>query len=97
MLFDQCVADGTVGSQTVCLLFSFLILAILVRALLSWFQMDPMNPLIQALNAITEPIVEPIRRIMPRIAMLDFSPMVAMILLAVISAPLQRFLIDRGI
>lgn len=96
-MFDQCVSDGTVGSQTVCMLFNFLILAILARALLSWFRLDPMNPFIQALNAVTEPIIDPIRRIMPRIAMLDFSPMVAMILLAVISAPLQQFLIDRGI
>lgn len=96
-MFNQCVADGTVGSQTVCMLFNFLILAILVRALLSWFRLDPMNPLIQALNAVTEPIIDPIRRIMPRIAMLDFSPMIAMILLAIISAPLQQFLIDRGI
>jgi YggT family protein len=92
-----CVEEGTVGSQTVCLLFNFLIIAIIIRALLSWFQVDPTNPLIQALNAITDPIVDPIRRVMPRIMMIDFSPMVAIIILSVVSVPLQQFLVDNGI
>ena len=43
----------------------FLVIAIIARALLSWFNMDPRSPLIQALNQITEPILDPIRRIMP--------------------------------
>ena len=98
MLFGvDCVEDGTVGSQTICLLFNFLSIAIIIRALLSWFQMDPTNPLIQALNAITDPIVDPIRRVMPRIMMIDFSPMVAIILLSVLSSPLQQFLVNNGV
>jgi YggT family protein len=98
MLFGvSCVEDATVGSQTICLLFNFLIIAIIIRALLSWFQLDPTNPLIQALSAITDPIVDPIRRVMPRIMMIDFSPMVAIIILSVLSTPLQSFFIDNGI
>lgn len=97
LFFDSCVSDGTVGSQTVCLLINFLVLAILIRALLSWFQLDPRNPLIEALRAITDPIIEPIRSVVPRVMMIDFSPMIAMIVLSVISVPLQQFLIDQGI
>ena len=97
LFFDRCVADGTVGSQTVCLLFNLLVVAILIRALLSWFQMDPSNPFIQALSAVTDPIIDPIRRVVPRIMMIDFSPMIAMIILSVISSPLQTFLVEQGI
>ncbi len=97
LFFGPQVADGTVGSQVVWLLFNFLVIAILIRALLSWFQMDPANPFIQALSAVTDPIIDPIRRVVPRIMMIDFSPMIAMIILSVISVPLQKFLIEQGI
>ncbi len=97
LFFDRCVVDGTIGSQTVCLLFNLLVVAILIRALLSWFQMDPSNPFIQALSAVTDPIIDPIRRVVPRIMMIDFSPMIAMVILSVISSPLQTFLVQQGI
>lgn len=51
--------------------------------------MDPRSPLIQALNQITEPILEPIRRIMPRLGMIDLSPLIAILLLQFLSAALQ--------
>ena len=63
---------------------TLLIIAIFVRAILSWFSIDPRNPLIQALTAITEPILEPIRRFMPHLG-IDLSPMIAIIVLEVIA------------
>lgn len=54
--------------------------------------MDPRSPLIQILDAITEPIMDPIRRIMPRLGMLDLSPLVAILLLQFVSSGLQNFL-----
>ena len=68
-----------------------MVVAIIARALLSWINMDPRSPLIQALNQITEPILEPIRRIMPRLGMIDLSPLVAILLLQFISTGLQNF------
>jgi YggT family protein len=56
-------------------------LAIFVRSILSWFNMDPHSPLIQMLDAVTDPIIAPIRQIMPRLGMIDFSPLVAILLL----------------
>lgn len=97
MFGGGCLPDGTVTSNTVCLVLSFLTLAIFIRAILSWFSVDRGSPIIQALDSITEPIIDPIRRIMPRIGMIDFSPLVAIILLQVISAGLQSLLIDSGI
>jgi YggT family protein len=68
-------------AATVLLLCQLLSFAIFIRAILSWFNMAPDNPLVQALNAITEPIISPIRQIMPRLGMLDLSPLVAILLL----------------
>jgi YggT family protein len=60
-------------------------MAIFLRAILSWFSMDPRNPLIQMLDQITEPILSPLRRIVPRFGMMDITPLVAIILLQVVA------------
>jgi len=58
--------------------------AIIGRAILSWFPIDPRSPLVTVLNAITEPILARLRRIVPRIGMIDITPMVAIFVLYVI-------------
>jgi YggT family protein len=66
------------------LLFQILLFAIVARALLSWFPMGPGNPfypLAVILHQITEPILAPLRRIIPRIGMIDITPIVALLLL----------------
>jgi len=67
-----------------------LTIAIIARALLSWFVRDPRNPVMQFLITITDPILAPIRSVMPRGMMIDFSPMIAIILLYVIGEFLVR-------
>ena len=59
--------------------------AIFIRIILSWIGMDPQNPVVVFLHEITEPILAPIRQFMPRMGMLDLSPMVAIILLSLIA------------
>lgn len=61
-----------------------LTLAIILRAILSWFSISPYNPVIAILHRITEPILDPIRRFVPRAGMLDFSPLIAIIILQLI-------------
>lgn len=69
------------------LLFTILGFAIIIRALLSWIQIDPYNPLIQILYQITEPILAPLRRFIPPIGgMMDITPIVALIILQVLQA-----------
>lgn len=58
-----------------------LIFAIIIRSLLTWFPVDRNNELVRLLNNITEPLLEPVRRIMPRTGMIDFSAMVVIIVL----------------
>ncbi len=76
---------GPLG-QIIGPLIQLLALAILVRALLSWFIRDPYNPIVQILNAITEPILQPLRQIIPRMGMMDLSPLVGIIVLQVIAS-----------
>lgn len=59
--------------------------AIVARSLLSWFPIDQSSPLYQILFRVTEPIIEPIRRVMPNTGMMDLSPMAAIIGLIVLS------------
>jgi len=78
------------------ILFQVLTLAIVGRALLSWFPMRPGNPFYQLaviLHQITEPILAPLRRVIPTIGMLDISPLVAILLLQFIQQALQTALL----
>ena len=52
---------------------------ILVRALSSWLNPDPMNPIVQFLERTTEPILSPIRRLLPPMA-IDISPIIAFLI-----------------
>ena len=69
--------------QFLCYLFSILIIA---RAILSWFSPRPTSMLAIYLYRVTEPLLAPLRRIIPRAGMVDFSPLVAILLLYLISA-----------
>ena len=62
-----------------------LTIAIILRAILSWFALSPTNRLVIILNRFTEPILAPLRRIIPRAGMFDFTPLVAIILLQLIA------------
>jgi YggT family protein len=63
------------------MLFQVLTMAIFARVLLSWFPMRPDNPIKIILTEITDPILKPLRRIVPSLGMLDLTPIVAMFLL----------------
>ncbi len=66
--------------------------AIFIRIIFSWIGMDPQNPVAVFLHEITEPILAPIRQFMPRMGMLDLSPMVAIFLLYIIARFAARLL-----
>jgi len=53
---------------------------IIIRALLSWVNPDPWNPIVQFINRVTKPILAPIRRRVPSWRMgIDLSPLVAIL------------------
>ena len=55
---------------------------IIIRALLSWVNPDPYNPVVQFLYKTTEPILAPFRRMVPAYNMgIDFSPIFALLVI----------------
>lgn len=72
----------------IVILVQILTMAIFLRAILSWFRLDSRNPLVEMLDMITEPILSPLRRIVPRIGMIDITPLVAIVLLQFLSRAL---------
>lgn len=80
----------TALAQVLSIVLNIYMWLIVIRAIASWFSMDPYNPLYQFLIRITEPVLGYIRRILPmRTGMVDFSPIVA--ILAIVF--LQGFLV----
>ena len=69
----------------VAYLLQFLGFAIFARSIISWFPIDKNGPVFQALATITDPILEPLRKVIPPLGMLDISPMVAMVVLFLLS------------
>jgi YggT family protein len=61
-----------------------LMLVILVTSLLSWIQPDPRNPIVRVLHAITDPVLHPIRVLLPSLGGMDFSPLVAILILSML-------------
>ncbi len=66
------------------ILVRLLSLAILVRVLLSWIPIDRNGRFAEIILQITEPVVGPIRKVLPTLGGLDFSPMIAMILIEMV-------------
>ncbi len=59
---------------------------VIIRALISWVNPDPYNPIVRFLHAVTDPVLNAIRRKMPNFmwaTSLDFSPLVLIMLLLV--------------
>lgn len=66
-------------------LFSLMNWALLLRVLLSWLpNLDRSHPLLRLLDDLTEPLLAPIRRVMPVVGPLDLSPLVAFFLLGLL-------------
>lgn len=81
--------------QLIGLMANLLTILIFVWVILSWI-MPPYNPVREALDRIVEPMLAPIRRIIPMAGMIDFSPMILMILIEIIARFLINILISFG-
>jgi YggT family protein len=72
---------------------------ILIRALISWVNPDPYNPIVQFLYKVTEPVLYPIRKALPIGAGLgiDISPIIAFFIIIFLRSFLVRTLIEISI
>ncbi len=68
-------------------------LLVLIQVILSFF-MSPYHPIRQTLDRIIQPLLDPIRRVLPQTGMLDFSPMVLIILLYILRRLLVGLLLS---
>lgn len=72
-------------------LSQLLVLLVVVSVILSYF-MDPYHPIRRSIDSVVEPMLAPIRRVVPLIGMLDLSPLILIILIQVLSNILIRIL-----
>jgi YggT family protein len=69
----------------ISILANVLFFAILIRALMSWIMPNDTSGISRVLQDVTEPVLAPIRRVLPPVGGIDFSPLLAMVLLQVVS------------
>lgn len=68
----------------------FVMIVVIARAVLSWVSPDPYNPIVRIINQLSEPLLFPIRRRVPYLGGMDFSP----IILLMVIFFLQNFLVQ---
>jgi len=79
--------------------FTILYWLILIRALISWVNPDPYNPIVQFLYKTTEPILYPIRKLLPsgfRFG-IDISPIIAFLAIIFLKSFLVKTLVDLAL
>ena len=73
------MTSGETLLQFIGYLFYLMGWLIIARALLSWFPNARGNMIVEVIHQITDPVMIPLQRLIPRIGMIDISPMIAVI------------------
>ena len=68
----------------------FLTIAVIIRALMSWFPQARNNQFGRVVFQITDPLIEPVRRIMPRTGSIDFSTLIVIVVLRIMITIVNR-------
>jgi len=78
------------------LAFNIYIFIVIARALISWVNPDPYNPIVRFLHNATDPVLYRLRRMLPflQAGAFDFSPIVLLILLSVAQQIVTSFLLQ---
>ncbi len=87
-------------AQVLNMLLSLYMWIIIARAVLSWVNPDPYNPIVRFINQATEPVLYQVRRYLPSFGGIDFSPIVVLLLIvflreAVVTSLLQLSLMFK--
>jgi len=70
---------------------------IIIRALISWVNPDPYNPIVQFLQRVTEPVLRPLRKLVPSWKLgIDLSPLIAILIIMFLQVALVRTLYRVG-
>ena len=71
------VKSGLFGLLALLNYFKWLII---IRVLMTWVTPDPRNPIVQMIASLTDPVMEPFRRIIPPLGVIDISPIILIFL-----------------
>lgn len=69
---------------------------LLARVVLSWVAPRPGNPLVQFIHRVTEPLLAPVRRVLPAMGGFDFSPVVVLVGINIVESLLLRLVWNLG-
>jgi YggT family protein len=81
-----------VGIAVLIQLITMFTWLIIIRALMSWVSPDPRNGVVQFVTAMTEPVIEPLRKVIPTLGFIDISPIVLLVLLYFVKIMLSRLI-----
>jgi len=80
----------TVPGMLLVLLLDGYTMVVFASVVLSWFGLSPDNPIVRVTSALTEPVLAPIRKILPAVGGFDLSPMVLLFALQILRRVLFR-------
>jgi len=83
-------------AQMINLIANVLTILVIAWAILSWF-MSPYHPLREALDRVVEPMLAPIRRVLPAMGGVDLSPMILIIAIEIVASILSRLILSMAI
>ncbi|HMN29896.1 MAG TPA: YggT family protein [Caldilineaceae bacterium] len=73
------------------LLLELYSLVIFARVLITWVpNLDPYHPAVRFLHQVTDPVLEPARKLIPPLGMVDISPIIVMIVLQFLASALMN-------
>ncbi len=75
--------------EFLALMCNILSFAVFMRAIVSWFPISPNNSFVVILFQVTEPILAPLRRVVPLLGFMDITPLVAIVLLQIVATTLS--------
>ena len=83
----------TIFIQLINLVAQIITILVVIQVFTSYF-MDPYHPVRQSLDRLVEPLLHPIRRVLPQTGVLDFSPLVLIVLVQIVARILVGILIS---
>lgn len=69
-----------------------IILLVLLKVVLSYF-MNPFHPFRRSVDQLLDPVLDPIRRVLPTVGYIDFSPLVLIILVEIVAFGFRQILL----
>ena len=81
-------------ARIIDLAFNIYIFILIARALISWVNPDPYNPIVRFLHSATDPVLYRLRRLVPflQAGAIDFSPIALLLILSVVQQIVVSFL-----